>query len=122
MSRLLFHGAKSCADMRYYEVQRAFQLCETLLFGSENIENISLKSKRGRGNLFEKKKTEELQEEKKHGRDAGRKNIFLTMHVKKTVRGAIITFEIDFFASERVNFQIFGDTDLISKFLFVQCD
>lgn len=27
VSRLLFHGAKPCADMRYYEVQRAFQLC-----------------------------------------------------------------------------------------------
>ena len=78
MSRLLFHGAKSCADMRYYEVQRAFQLCETLLFDSENIESISLKSKRGRGNLFEKKKKkmEKLQKEKKYGReDAGRKNI-----------------------------------------------
>jgi len=62
VSRLLFHGANPCADMRYYEVQRAFQLCETLLFGSENIENNSIKSKRGRGNLSKKTESRETTE------------------------------------------------------------
>jgi len=75
--------------------------------------------------LKKKKKKEKLQKEKKtrqRGRREEKYTVLLTMHVKKTARGAIITFEIDFFASERVNFQIFGDTDLISKFLFIQCD
>lgn len=68
MSRLLFHGAKPCADMRYYEMQRAFQLCEALLFGSENIENIFLKRVNTDVEIYlEKKKKKKRAVAARHG-------------------------------------------------------
>lgn len=58
--------------------------------------------------LKKKKKIEELYREEKNTIETqrGKNTVVLTMRVEKTSRGAIIAFEIDFFASERVNFRI----------------